>query len=524
MSEWWSFVSERAVELWFRTGEHIVLTGISTAAAIGIGVPLGILATSKTWLRSTVLGVVGVFQTVPSLALLAILLTLIGRIGAVPAVIALTVYALLPIVRNTVTGLDSIDDQLQEAARGVGMNSWQKLTLVEVPLALPVIVAGIRTAAVVGVGIATLSAFIGAGGLGQFINRGLALSNSKLILLGALPAAALAIIADLTIAGFAWGLKPIRSRHRNTWRPKLRPVALAMPLVLLLVGTIAVWPKTRADSSSGMPIRVGSKNFTEQLILGELIAQKLEQAGLSVERQFNLGGTMICHEAMRAGELDVYVEYTGTALVSVLEREASSDSVRVLEDVRRGYREEFDLEWMEPLGFNNTYAITVRQQTANERQLTSISDLVRHARQLRAGWTPEFSERIDGYLGLRDVYKLTFADVRDLDAALMYEAVANSEVDVICAFSTDGRIDEYKLVTLKDDQAFFPPYAAVPVARRDTLEQLPEVKTILAGLANSISDETMRQLNRQVDLENKSVADVVREFLENQTEQSLLDQ
>lgn len=516
MSAWWRFVVDRAPELWFRAGEHIVLTGISTAAAIGIGVPLGILAASKSWLRTTVLGIVGIFQTVPSLALLAILLTLLGRIGAVPAVVALTVYALLPIVRNTVTGLDSVDDRLREAARGVGMNSWQTLRLVEVPLALPVIVAGIRTAAVVGVGIATLSAFIGAGGLGQFINRGLALSNSKLILLGAIPAAALAIVADLTIAGFAWGLKPVRSRHQNTWRPRLRPVALAMPLVLLSAGAIAVWPKAEpvTTASGHRPIRVGSKNFTEQLILAELISQKLEQAGVPVERQFNLGGTMICHEAIRAGELDIYVEYTGTALVSILEEEASRDSDRVLETVRNSYREKFDLDWMQPLGFSNTYAITVRQQTATDLKLTSVSDLVPHAQQLRAGWTPEFSERSDGYLGLRDAYRLKFSDVRDLDAALMYEAVSSNEVDVICAFSTDGRIDEYQLKTLTDDRSFFPPYDAVPVCRREVLEQSPKAKAVLNELANSINDETMRRLNHQVDLEGKSVDEVVERFLQ----------
>lgn len=515
MNEWWNFAVDRMPELWTRIGEHIVLAGISTAAAVAIGVPLGILAASKTWLRTSVLGVVGVFQTVPSLALLAILLTLLGQIGTVPAVIALTVYALLPIVRNTVTGIDSVDGRLREAARGVGMNSWQTLRLVELPLALPVIVAGIRTAAVVGVGIATLSAFIGAGGLGQFINRGLALSSSKLILLGAIPAAVLAILADLTIAGFAWGLQPIRSHHRNTWRPKLRPIALAMPLVVLLVGTIAVWPKNIA--TAGQPaIRVGSKNFTEQLILGELIARKLEQAGLPVERKFNLGGTMICHEAMRAGELDIYVEYTGTALVSVLERDASSDSEQVLKDVRDAYRQKFDIEWMQPLGFNNAYAITVRRQTAEQLNLTSISDLIPHAQQLRAGWTPEFAERSDGYPGLREAYNFTFADVRDLDAALMYEAAASEKVDVICAFSTDGRIDEYKLRTLTDDRAFFPPYQAIPTCRQEVLDRTPEVRKILNSLAKSIDDETMRRLNCEVDLRKRPIDDVVDEFLNQQ--------
>ena len=193
-----SFVVERLPELYLRTGEHLMLTGCSSGAAVLIGIPLGIVVFRNSWLRNPAMGVIGILQTIPSLAMLAFLLALLHRIGALPAIIALTLYALLPIVRNTLTGLEGVSPQVMEAAKGIGMTHGQRLRLVRIPLAVPVIVAGIRTATVVGVGIATLSAFIGAGGLGQFINRGLALSNTRLILLGAIPAALLALMMDFT--------------------------------------------------------------------------------------------------------------------------------------------------------------------------------------------------------------------------------------------------------------------------------------------------------------------------------------
>ena len=210
-----TFVAERLPELWFRTGEHLMLTGCSSGTAMVIGIPIGMLLFRKRWLRNPAMGAISVLQTIPSLAMLALLLALLHKIGALPAIIALTLYALLPIVRNTLTGLEGVSAQVMEAARGIGMTEGQQLRMVRIPLAAPVIVAGIRTAVVVGVGIATLSAFIGAGGLGQFINRGLALSNTRLILLGAVPAALLALLLDFTIGAFLWGIAPERKRKKR---------------------------------------------------------------------------------------------------------------------------------------------------------------------------------------------------------------------------------------------------------------------------------------------------------------------
>ena len=525
---WIAFVSERLPELWLRTGEHLMLSGVSTGIAILVGIPLGICAARIWWLRGPLIGGVGILQTIPSLALLAILLALLQKIGAIPAVIALTFYALLPIVRNTLTGLEGVSPAVVEAARGIGMTPCQRLWLVEIPLAMPVIVAGIRTAAVVSVGIATLSAFIGAGGLGQFINRGLALSNTNLILLGAIPSALLALMVDGSIAAFQWGLRRKRSRgsrFKTAIDRSLRPMALAMPVVLIVVVSFAYFSTSisisnsawGASASHNRIVRIGTKNFTEQLILGELMAQLIEgRTDLKVERRFNLGGTMICHGALKSGGIDLYAEYTGTALTAILNHSVIVDPGRAHKTVAREYRQRFSAEWLHPFGFNNTYAITVRKSDATSRNLRTISDLIAISGTLRAGFTAEFSERPDGYPGLRRAYELQFQDVRDLDPALMYQAIADREVDVICAFATDGRIAAFELLALRDDRGFFPPYQAAPVVRDEVLEAHPELRQVLNLVAGLFDDSAMQRLNFEVDVKKRRPDDVAREFLESQ--------
>ena len=526
MSDWLQFVGERLPSLWLRTGEHILLTGVSTLIAITIGVPLGIAANRVGWLRGPITGTVGILQTIPSLAMLAALLALLNRIGTLPAVIALVLYALLPIVRNTLAGLAQVPVSILEAADGIGMTRWQRLRMVELPLAAPVIVTGIRTAAVVGVGIATLSAFIGAGGLGQFINRGLALSNHQLILLGAIPSALLAMLVDASIGAVQWGL---RRRQSSRWPAGLsrlmRGTALSAPLLILGLGVLGVlsphWRSARspeANNGRDAVIRVGSKNFTEQLILGELMAQLIErETTLRVERQFDLGGTMICHGALIGGAIDLYAEYTGTALTAVLQQDVVADPAEAFATVKQAYADKFNLTWLPPFGFNNTYAITVRAADAEKWNLKTISDLEARAGEMRAGWTSEFSERPDGYPGLRERYGLQFGSVRDLDTALMYEAIRRGEVDVICAFATDGRIAAYDLHPLDDDLGFFPPYYAAPVIRQATLADHPEVRDALQLLAGRLTGEVMQQLNSQVDQAKRSPAEVAREFLDQET-------
>jgi osmoprotectant transport system permease protein len=319
------FIVERLPELLLRTREHLLLSGISTGVAVLIGVPLGIYIINKTWLRSFVFGLAGIVQTVPSLAMLVFLLILIGKIGIVPAIIALTLYALLPIIQNTVTGLEGVPPHLIEASQGMGMTKGQQIKMVRLPLALPVIVAGIKTAAVISVGIATLSAFIGAGGLGEFINRGLSLSDTRLILLGAIPSAILALYVSFAISAIEWGLNERKRQQVKLIKGSSGKILTFIPLIILFfIGITGYIPQAGSPLTEKTTIRIGSKNFTEQLILAEMMARIIEiKTGYHVERKLNLGGTMICHEALLKGAIDMYPEYTGTGLLAILKSKKS---------------------------------------------------------------------------------------------------------------------------------------------------------------------------------------------------------
>lgn len=503
-------------ELWLRVGEHVLLTGLSTFLAIMMGVPIGIWAAGRARVQRPLLAGIGVLQTIPSLAMLALLLALLGRIGAVPAIIALTLYALLPIVRNTVAGLEGLPPAVLEAARGVGMTRAQRLRLVELPLAAPVLVAGIRTAAVVGVGIATLAAFIGAGGLGQFINRGLALSNTELVLLGAIPAALLALLVDASIEAAEWGVAKRQPADGPGAGRRWRQAAMAAPLGIVALGILGfgLGGAFSAPEVSAGTIRIGSKNFTEQHIIGEIMAELIEaRTGLKAERRLGLGGTIVAHNALVAGEIDLYAEYSGTAMTAILDLPGEGAPAERFARVQTIYREKFGLDWLGPFGFNNTYALAVRTEEAGEKGWVRISDIVAAGPGMRAGFDLEFADRADGYPGLQARYGLRFGEVRDLDPSLMYRALALGEVDVIPAFATDGRIEAFGLTLLEDDRGFFPPYHAAPVVRATSLARFPGLGETLGLLAGRIDDATMRALNAQVDEAGRAPWEVARAFL-----------
>ena len=293
--------------------------------------------------------------------------------------------------------------------------------------------------------------------------------------------------------------------------------SLAAWLFRLLAFAVICCAAATSAAQAADTVRIGSKNFTEQEILAELVAQLIERhTDLRVERKFGLGGTGVCHAALVAGELDIYVEYTGTALLNVLKREVRTNADDVYQIVARVYRERFELEWLPPMGFNNTYAVTVRAAHADEHGWRTISDLGNVSDRLSAGFTAEFMERPDGYPGLRRAYGLDFGRTADLDPGLMYKALADGQVDVICAFATDGRIAAYNLRVLQDDSSFFPPYDAAPVIRSALLRDHPEVRDALAALAGTISDQTMRRLNYAVDELRRTPSSVASEWIESQ--------
>lgn len=500
-----SFWIEHRAELAGLLQQHVLLVVLSTLVAIVIGVPAGIVAAHRPRVGRPLIALANIAQTIPSLALLGFLipLPLVGGIGPRAAIVALIVYALLPIVRTTAAGISSIDRAVVEAATAMGMTGRQLLTMVEIPLAMPSIIAGIRVATVVGVGTATIAAFIGAGGLGDYILRGLSMVDATMILAGAVPAAILALVAD---AGLGWLERYMRRGRRAGSR---RWQLLIATVLVSVVAIVTLRPASAADT-----VVVGSKNFSEQVILGELVAQTLErQTTLQVVRRLNLGGTFICDRALRAGEIDVYVEYTGTALTAIFHQSVAHDRTAVVDTVRDLYARS-GITALDPLGFNNTFAILVRRRDAASQGLKSITDLQKVAPTWRAGFGPEFFQRDDGYRGLAAAYGLRLREEpRVMDLTLMYRALAGGQVDLIAGDATSGLIDALDLSMLEDDRRYFPPYDAVPLVRSASLLRHPEIRRAIDSLAGRISEGDMRAMNRAVDLDHRDVTTVVREFL-----------
>ncbi|MFP3938346.1 MAG: glycine betaine ABC transporter substrate-binding protein [Phycisphaerae bacterium] len=265
-------------------------------------------------------------------------------------------------------------------------------------------------------------------------------------------------------------------------------------------------------------VRVGGKNFTESYVLGEMMALLIEEeTDLTVGRRLGLGGTLVCFGALTGGDVDFYAEYTGTGLVNILEQEVMRDPQKVYNEVQSAFNSQFNLVWLEPFGFSNTYTITMRENQAEELGIETISDLAEYLRnggELRAGFDAEFMERPDGYKALKEAYDFEFpSSPKQLDPGLMYRSAAEGEVDVICGFATDGRIPAYDLTILEDDKDFFPPYDAAPLVRQDTLQQYPEIRDALNKLGGQISPEEMQHLNYLVDEEGRDAKAVAREFL-----------
>jgi osmoprotectant transport system substrate-binding protein/osmoprotectant transport system permease protein len=499
------FWSQHASEAWTLLGQHVALVVVSTAAAVVAGVPIGILAAHRPRIGAPLAAAASVIQTVPSLALFGFLLPLplVGGVGARTALAALILYAMLPVIRTTAAGIRSIDSAILEAADAMGMTSRERLVQVELPLALPSVVAGIRVSAVIGVGTVTIAAAIGAGGLGEYIYRGLSMVDATVILAGAVPVAALAMVVDAGLLLVERALSARRGSRRLAG-------AMAVSMAVMCVAVVSLAVPRGAER-----IVVGSKNFTEQVILGELMAQAIERyAHLPVDRRLNLGGTFICDRAIQTGDIDLYVEYSGTALTAVFKQSIQKEPGAVLDEVRRLYADS-GRSMLMPLGFNNTFAILVRSADARARGLTRLSQLAEHAPGWRAAFGYEFLERPDGFRGLADVYRLRFREQpRVMDLTLVYRALAEGQVDVIAGDSTAGLIDALDLTILADDRQYFPPYDAVPIVHSATLLRYPEIGEAIGRLSGRVTADVMRRMNYAVDAHRLDPAAVVSAFLD----------
>jgi osmoprotectant transport system permease protein len=512
--------AELAREIALRSGEHLALVAASVALALLIALPLGLAIQPHPRWRRLVLVLANAVQTIPSLAIFGLLLTvpLLGGIGPTPAVVALTLYALLPLLRGLITGLQQVPLELKQAGRALGLTGSQVLRHVELPLALPSLMAGLRVATVIAVGVATIGAAIGAGGLGVFIFRGIATVNNALLLAGALPAAAIALAADAGLGALEARLVQ-RPRRANPPRrqQRLRRQALLVALVGSALLALAFGWHQLARPGPGGSVVIGAKGFTEQQLLGELLAQEIEaHTALQVRREFSLGSTFLCHGAVRQGRIDGYVEYTGTAWTAILNQptgDGGSDRATLWNRARRLYGERYGLRMFPSLGFENTYAILIRRSEGQRLGLATISQAVAPARRWRAGFGYEFLNRADGYPGLASRYGLRFAaPPLAMDLGLTYRALADGRVDLIAGDSTSGLIPSLQLQVLEDDRHYFPAYDAVPVFNAASLRRHPELVPVVESLAGRLSAATMQQLNAAVDLEHQSPELVVRRW------------
>lgn len=498
-----NFVVDRKAQIMDLFIQHIQLTIFSILVAVIIAIPLGIIIVRYRKLSGPVIGFTNIVQSIPSLALLGFLIPLLG-IGSKPAITMVVMYSLLPIVKSTFTGLTNINPSLIEAADGMGLTQTQVLLKVRFPLAMPIIMSGVRISSVTAVGLMTIAAFIGAGGLGYLVFSGVSTVNNNMILAGAIPACFLAIFLDLIIGKVENIVVPIgiRTTTNNKKRKtnaifsnkKFKLGALVLALIVIIGSVVASFVKSKDT------IVIGSKNFNEQLILGDMVASLIEsKTKIKVERKLNLGGTAVVFNAMQSKDVDMYVEYTGTGLVNILKKPTMTDPTKVYNLVKADFSKDYGLELMNPLGFNNTYVIAVKQDFAKKNNLNTISDLVKISPTLNAGVTMEFANRPDGFPELQKFYKLNFKNVKGIDGGLRYTALEKNETQVLDAFSTDGLLKKFNLKLLKDDKSFFPPYYAVPVVRKEILTKYPELKNVLKLLDGKVSDTDMRNLNYRVD-------------------------
>ena len=472
---------------------HVLLSAAAMLLALAVSLPLAIVAARRPRLRGAALGLASLVQTIPGLALLALfyplllaLSALVGggipALGFLPSLFALALYAVLPILRNGVAGIVGIDPAVIEAANGVGMTPSQRLRLVELPLAAPVLMAGIRTAAVWTIGAATLATTVGQPSLGNLIFAGLQIENWVLVLVGCLASAALALVVDALLGLVERG---IAARSR---------LLVGVPLGLLALGVAAALAFTLAPAKPA--VTIGAKNFSEQYILARLIGSRLEAAGYRVRYREGLGSA-VAFRALAGDDIDVYVDYSGTLWTTMMGRRDVVPRAAMIEGISRWMAAGPGTRIVGPLGFENAYVLAMRGEEARRRGIISIADLARAAPRLKLGADLEFLDRIE-WRSLSQAYGLRFAATRAYSPTFMYRALASGQVDVISAFSSDGRIAADRLTVLTDPKSAVPSYDALLLVSPGHASDA-RLLAALRPLVNAIPVATMREANNQVD-------------------------
>lgn len=504
LKEMWTLLLEKKGFFLDLLVEHIEISLLAIVIAIVIGGGAGILISEYQKASKPTLGVINFLYTIPSISMLGFLIPFSG-VGNATAVIALTVYALLPMVRNTNTGLTNVDENILEAAKGMGSTKTQILFKVKLPLAMPVIISGIRNMVTMTIALAGIASFIGAGGLGVAIYRGITTNNTAMTMVGSLLIALLALAFD-----FALGFVERRLSKRSVKAKKTNRImaAVCVALVLILV-LIQVVPKDKKET-----IRIATKPMMEQYILGEMLDILIEQdTDLDVEITQGVGGgTSNIQPAMESGEFDIYPEYTGTAWNMVLKKDGlyTEDMFTELESE---YEDSLGMSWVGMYGFNNTYGLVVRKEIADKYNIRTYSDLRAVSDKLIFGAEYDFFEREDGYDALCGEYGFDFKKTMDMDIGLKYQAINQGKIDVMNIFTTDGQLAASDVTVLADDKNFYPSYMCGNVVRNEVVESHPEIKDVLDELSGTITDSDMAQMNYDVETEGREPRDVAEEFL-----------
>ncbi len=522
MIGFFEFVYEKREELLSLIIDHITLAIIAIFIAICVGIPLGIFISTIKKAQKPVLGFANIMQAVPSLAALGLLVPIIG-IGSPPAILMVVLYSLLPILKNTFTGLVNINRQTLEAAAGIGMTPLQVLVRVRLPLAMPVIMSGVRISAVTAVGLMTIAAYIGAGGLGNFVISGIQTSNTYLMLSGAIPACLLALIMDFLISKLEKAVMPISLSHNPKTlskegivrsRRKNRNVLISGAAVVALV--IGSFTAAYIADLSSEKIIVSSKPEAEGVIVGNILAYVIEEhTELEVERNFGLGATKIIYSAIENGEIDVYPEYSGSVYGGIYQQTfvPGTSPEQVAEDAR-ALMEQAGVTYLDMYGFNNRYCIGVMPDMAQQYGLQTISDLQRVSSGLKFGSSQEFPHRADGLPAMEEVYgDFEFGEILQFQGALMYDALVTDNVDVMTPFSTDALLLEHGVVVLEDDKSALSSYTMATAINTETAQKYPELVQALNLLSGQISDEEMIAMNYEVVVNGRSHSEVALEFL-----------
>ena len=486
------------------TVEHILISLLAISIASVLGIILGIIISEYRRFSGLILGTVNILYTIPSIALLGFFITITG-VGNTTALIALIIYALLPIIRSTYTGIININPLIIEASEGMGSTKLQQLFKIKLPLALPVLMSGIRNMVTMTIALAGIASFVGAGGLGVAIYRGITTNNSAMTFLGSLLIAILALIFD-----FILGI--IEKRLTNHKRTKYK---VNFKLIILGLFIIIFGAYFSLNSKKDKAINIATKPMTEGYILGQMLTELIEQdTDLKVNMTTGVGGgTSNIQPAMVKGEFDLYPEYTGTSWEAVLKKEGSYDESK-FDELQKEYKEKYNLEYVNLYGFNNTYGLAVNRDIAEKYNLKTYSDLAAVSNNLIFGAEYDFFEREDGYKELQKVYNVDFKKKIDMDIGLKYQAMKDKKIDVMVIFTTDGQLAISDVVVLEDDKKMYPSYRAGTVVRSEILSKYPELKPVLEKLNNILDDKTMADLNYQVESEGKKPEDVAREYLQ----------